>query len=444
MSNLVDSAQSLLAHAKQLGADAAEVVAVESAGLHASVRLGEMEEVERSESQGLGIRVFQGKSQGIASGSDMRKASLELLAEHAIAIAKSTPEDAYAGLIEREKLAQNWPDLTLCDEQEPNVAALIDTCRETEEAARAEEAITNSEGASASYNRGSMFLCTSDGFVGGYDRSSSSLSVSVIAGEGTAMERDYAYRTARFAADLPIPAEIGREAARRTMRRMNPRKVASCSVPVVFDPRVGKQLLGYFSSAISGASIARGTSFLKEKRGEAIFASDITIVDDPHRVKGLGSRPFDGEGAQMRALSLVEEGVLQDWLLDSRSARQLGLESNARAGRGLSSAPSPSSTNLYIAAGKCSPQVLMEDMKDGFYVTETFGMGVNLLTGDYSQGASGFWIENGELAYPVSEVTIAGTLQHMFATLSAADDLVFDYATNTPTLRVGEMTLAGS
>ncbi len=257
------------------------------------------------------------------------------------------------------------------------------------------------------------------------------------------MQRDYAYSSVRYLENLRDAGELGREAAERTLRRLNPQKVKTASVPVVFDPRIGKRMVSSLCGAISGASIARGTSFLKDKLGEQIFNAAISIIDDPLRIRGLGSKPFDGEGLPTARLELVKDGVLQHWLLDIRSANQLGLKSNARAGRGLSSSPSPGSTNAYIPAGELTPQALMADIASGLYVTDAFGGGANIVTGDFSLGVSGIWIENGELTHPVSEVTIAGELLSMYQQLHAANDLMFDSATCVPTLRIDGMTVAG-
>lgn len=329
-------------------------------------------------------------------------------------------------------------------QDEPDSEWLLQQCDIAEEAALSQTGITNSEGASASFSRNQVTLATSTGFCHHYSGTSSSLSVSVLAGEGTAMERDYDYSLVRYRENLPAAEEIGIKAAKNALRRLGSRKVSSRQAPVIFDPRVGKQLLSSFAGAISGSAIARGTSFLKDKRGEEVFSPAVTIIDDPRRVRGLASKPFDAEGLPASRLVLAEKGVLKEWLLHCRSARQLGMASNGRASRGLSSSPSPSATNLYIEAGKASPEALMKDIESGFYVTETFGMGINTVTGDYSQGAAGFWIEKGEIAYPVSEMTIAGKLQDMFKQMTPANDLAFKYRTNTPTLRIDRMTIAGS
>ncbi len=312
-----------------------------------------------------------------------------------------------------------------------------------EEAARGVPGVTNSEGAEGGWGRSAVALAASNGFRRGYAGSHSSLSVSVVAGNGTAMERDYDFTSAVYGSDLEDPAVVGRRAGERAVKRLNPRKAATARVPVVFDPRVANSLLGHLAGAINGAGIARGISFLKDKLGERVFPAGIDVIDDPHRRRGLGSRPFDGEGLPNRRLALVEDGILRSWILDLRSARQLGLKSTAHAARGTSSPPSPSTTNLHLAPGKLSPRELMADIESGFYCTELIGFGVNNVTGDYSRGAAGFWIERGEIAYPVSEITIAGNLKEMFLHLTPADDLAFRYRTNAPTLRVEGMTVAG-
>ena len=439
-----DQAEKLLALAMELGAETADVLASKSTSVNTGVRLGKLEELERAESGGIGLRVFFGKQQGVASGSDMRADSLKQIAERAVAIAKLAPEDPYTGLAERETLAKEWPQLDLVDDDEPEADWFLAQCHEAEEAALAMEGVSNSEGANAGYSRGDITLVTSDGFSGGHAKTSFSLSASVLVGQDSGMERDYAYSATRHRSRLKTAKAIGAEAAERALKRLNPRKVETCKVPVIFDPRVGRGLMGSFTSAISGASVARGTSFLKEKMGEQIFSKAINITDDPFKENGMGSRPFDGEGCRSELLNLVENGVLKHWLLDCKSARQLDMKTNGRAARGLSSGTSPSSTNVTLAAGELSPEELISELEDGFYVTETFGMGVNLITGDYSQGASGFWVEKGQLAYPVSEVTIASTLPEMFASLTAANDLTDEYATNVPTLRVSEMMVAGN
>jgi len=433
----------LIATSRRAGADAADALLYASTSLSVSERMGQPEGLERSESAGIGLRVFVGSRAAMVSSSDTSPAALQELLERAVAMARIAPEDPYSSLAPEALLAHNIPDLDLYDAHEPKTAWLQEQCKIAEGAARAVEGITNSEGADAAYGSTRFTLAASNGFAKSYRTSNLSVSVSVLAGSGTAMERDYDFSSARFASDLADPQAIGRNAASRALARLNPRKISTQSVPVIFDPRVSKGLVSAFASAINGSAIARGTSFLKDALGTSVFGSPITILDDPHRLRGQGSRPFDGEGVANKKTLLVENGVLKTWLLDIRSANKLGLATTGHATRGLSSPPSPSTSNLALQPGPLSPQELMADIKNGFYVTEVFGMGVNLVTGDYSQGASGFWIENGEKTYAVSEVTIAGKLQDMFKRLIPASDLEFRYATNAPTLRVEGMMVAG-
>jgi len=408
-----------------------------------SYRLGKLEDVERSESQDLGLRVFIGKHQAAVASTDLSPRALDALAERAVAMAKTTPEDKYCGLAPRELLAKSWPELDLSDGQEPSSTQLVDFAQACEAAALAVPGITNSEGANAGWGKGAVALVTSEGFAGAYASTSTSISTSVIAGEGTHMERDYDFTSAHYLSDLDDPVAVGKNAASRTLRRLNPRKVKSQAVPVVFDPQVANGLVGHLAGAISGPSIARGTSFLKDKMGQQIFARGIKIVDDPHMKRGMRSKPFDGEGVVNRVWNLVEDGVLKTWLLDSASARQLGLTTTGHAARGTGGPPSPSVTNLYLAPGSQTPEELLSGIGEGFYVTELIGMGVNGITGDYSRGASGFWIENGKRTYPVSEVTIAGHLFDIFRSLTPANDLEFKYGINAPTVRLEGLTVAG-
>ena len=442
-SALIAIAERLVQAAKAAGAEAADAVAVRSVSQSIEVRDGALEESERAESDDVGLRVFIGKRQAMISTNDIASTQPQVLAERAVAMARVAPEDDYAGLADDDKLARTFPDLDLIDLHVPGVAALEQSAREAEEAALAVPGVSKSGGASASFGIGGMVLITSRGFKGTYLASRRGLSVMAIAGEGTGMERDYEFSSALHASDLESAAAIGRRAGERTVKRINPRKVATQSAPVFFDPRVANTLVGHLASAANGASVARKTSFLKDKRGEKLFADGIRIVDDPLRKRGLRSHPFDGEGVAVRPLVIVENGVLQSWLLDSATARELGLVTTGHASRGVSSPPSPSPTNLHLAPGTLTPEALIAETGTGFYITDLIGMGTNLVTGDYSRGASGFWIENGQLAYPVSEVTIAGHLFDMFRTLTPANDLAFRYGTNAPTLRVEGMTIAG-
>ena len=432
----------LLARAKKRGADAADAMIVNGTALSHAERLGKTELHERSESRDLGLRVFFGKRQAMVSSNDWE--GLDDLAERAAAMAKAVPEDPYCGLADPDQLFQGEaPNLDIFDLDEPSAEALIARAQVTEAAARDVSGVTNSEGAEASWSSTVVVLAASNGFCGRYAISRHGIGVSVIAGEGAHMESDYEYSSAVHGDDLEDPAAVGRAAGMRAVKRLNPRKGPTVKVPVVYDPRVSNGLIGHFAGAINGASIARGTSFLKDAMDTKVFADGISITDDPHRLRGLRSKPFDAEGIANDAMNLIEDGVLTQWILDLRAARQLGLESTGRAARGVSGPPSPAVTNLYMAPGRLTPAALIADIKSGFYVTGLMGFGVDGLTGDYSRGASGFWIEGGEIAYPVTEITIAGNLKDMFAELTPADDLIFRYGSNAPTLRVDGMTVAG-
>ncbi len=430
--------------AKQQGADDADAIFISGADISVGRRLGKMEEVERAESQAIGLRVIIDQRQAIVSASDITKDKLVILTERAVSMARQSPQDPYIGLAPNDILAQDIANLKLEDEAEPTTSWLFEQCTQAEEAALAISGITNSEGASAQFSRHKISLATSNGFAAEYGQTAITVSVSAIAGQGTNMERDYDYVQKRHLCDLPPVSDIGVSAAKKALARLGAKQVSSCQVPVIFDPRVGCTLLHNFLSAISGSAVARGTSFLRDKMGQQIFAADINIIDNPQIEKGLGSKPFDAEGVKGEKLELVKDGKLQHWLLNCRSANQLSLISNGRAQRSVSAAPLPAATNCYILPGKSTSQELISDIKAGFYVTDCFGMGVNIITGDYSQGAAGFWIENGEISYPVNEVTIAGRLQDMFMNITAADDLEFRYRSNTPTLRIDKMTVAGN
>jgi PmbA protein len=387
--------------------------------------------------------VLVGKRQAVVSTNDMASDSSAALAARAVAMARAAPEDKFAGLADAALLAHDFPDLDLIDPDLPTVAQLDAMAREAEAAALAVKGVAKSGGASASAGIGGMVLVTSHGFRGAYLGSSHGVSMTAIAGEGTGMERDYDYSSVRHASDLESPQKIGRTAGERAVERINPRKVTTRKVPVVFDPRVAGSLVSHLASAANGASVARKTSFLRDKMGQKLFADGIRIIDNPLRKRGLRSHPFDGEGVAGKRLALVDDGVLRSWILDCSTARELGLTTTGHASRGVSSTPSPGPSNLHLEAGTLSPGALIADIKDGFYVTDLIGMGVNMVTGDYSRGASGFWIENGKRTYAVSEVTIAGHLLDIFRTLTPANDLEFRYGINAPTVRLEGLTVAG-
>jgi PmbA protein len=442
-STLSDLAERLLDAARAAGADAADAVAVRSVSLSVDVREGEVEESQRSESDDLGLRVLVGRRQAVVSTNDLLGDGVKALAERAVAMARVAPEDPFAGLAERERLATQIPDLDLIDRELASVARLEELARSTEAAARAVPGVSKSGGASASSGIGGMVLATSHGFRGAYLGSRHGISVEAIAGEGTTMERDYESSSALHAEDLDSAEVVGRTAGERAVARLNPRKVTTRRVPIVFEPRVAGSLVGHLAGAINGSSVARKTSFLRDKLGERLFSAGIRIWDDPLRPRGLRSRPFDGEGIAGCARAMVDDGVLTSWFLDSATGRELGHISTGHAQRGVSSPPSPGPTNLYLEAGEQSPEALIADIADGFYITDLIGMGVNQVTGDYSRGAAGFWIENGMKTFAVSEVTIAGHLFDIFRTLVPADDLTFRYGVNAPTLRVEGLTVAG-
>jgi PmbA protein len=441
-SALTDLAERLVTAARRAGADAADALAVRSVSLAVEVREGAVEESERSEGDEVGLRVFVGRRQAVVSSNDI-KADVAGLAERAVAMARAAPEDPFAGLADPAQLARDIPDLDLLDPDLPSVTLLEERAKRAESAALAVKGVTKSGGASASAGIGGMVLVTSQGFRGAYLNSGQSVSMTAIAGEGTAMERDYDYSSALHSADLEPPEKVGRSAGERTVERLNPRKVDTKRVPVVFDRRVAGTLVGHLAGAINGSAVARKTSFLKGRLGERLFRSGIDVIDDPRRRRGLRSRPFDAEGVATRRLAVVEDGVLKSWFLDSATGRELGFATTGHAQRGVSSTPSPGPSNLHLSAGADTPEALLADIAEGFYVTDLIGMGVNQVTGDYSRGASGFWIENGRRSYPVSEVTIAGNLIEMFRMLSPANDLEFRFGTNAPTLRVEGLTVAG-
>jgi PmbA protein len=438
--DLTDRAARLVEAAKRAGADAADAVCVRHIALSADVRLGKVEETRRAEGDDFTLRAFVGRRSATVSANVLTDPAE--LAVRAVAMARAAPEDPFAGLAEPERLATTIADLDLLDNSVLSAAELTEAAKATEDAARAVPGVTNSGGGSASWSLGGLVLATSHGFAGSYLASHFSLSASAIAGEGTGMERDYEAEVKTYRADLSAPEVIGRKAGERAVKRLNPRQVATGTGTVVYDPRVATSLVGHLAGASNGAAIARKTSFLRDRLGAAVFSADIRITDDPTRPRGLGSRPFDGEGVAAGLLDIVKDGVLRTWILDSASARELGLATNGRASRGGGN-PSPGSTNLTLLPSDRSPEELIGQIEHGLYVTELIGHGANLVTGDYSRGAAGFVIENGKLGYPVSGVTIAGNLNDMFARLKAANDLVYRFSVNAPTVLVEGMTIAG-
>lgn len=427
------------------GCDAAEAVFVNLDGVSVTVRNGKLEQVERPAETALGLRAFYGHRQTSLSTSDLSQGALEKLVEQAAAIAKISPEDPYCGLACKEELLTGPArDLQIFDPTTPKTEALRDLALKAEAAAFEEKAISNSEGAEASWNKATKSHLTSTGFQGSTSSSSFQISAVVIAGKDDGMERDYDYSVSRYFQDLEPAEKIGHSAAERTIKRLNPKKVSTQTVPVIFEKRAAASLLGHFSGAINGAQVARGVTFLKETMDMPVFAKGINIIDDPLRLRGLASRPFDGEGVATEKRHFIKSGVLKSWLLDCPSARELGLKTTGHASRSLAGVPHPSPTNFYMENGEVSLNDMIKNVGTGFLVTELIGMGVNLVTGDYSRGATGFWIEKGEVAYPVNEVTIAGNLKDMFLNLAPASDLEFKGAVNAPSLLLGAMTVAGT
>lgn len=437
---LADRVSALVEAARKAGADAADAVAMLGRSTSVSVRLGKVEATEASESEDMSLRVFVG--QRVASVSATAGSDPKALAERAVAMARVSPEDPFQSLADPTRLATSIRDLDLFDGTAVAAETLKDAALAAEAAALAVDGVTNSGGSSASAGLGGLVLATSHGFLGHYVASRFSRSVSAIAGEGTGMERDYDFSSRLHFADLDAPEAIGRNAGERAVKRLNARKAMTGTVSVIYDPRVARGIAGHLAGAINGASIARKTSFLRDMMGKQVASKGVTVTDEPQRMRGPSSRPFDGEGVEGMALSMVEEGVLKHWFLSTSAARELSLETNGRGVRAASSV-SPSSTNLAIEPGQMSPDEMIRSLKSGFYVTEVFGQGVNMVTGEYSRGASGFWIDNGELAYPVSEVTIASNLKDMFLNMIPANDLDRNFGTAAPTLLIEGMTLAG-
>ena len=441
----LDRATRLVEQAKKAGADAADAVYACDASTEVQVRLGALEDVVRSEGEDIGLRVFIGQRSATISSSSMNPDILAKLVDRALDMAREAPEDQFAGLAPAELLAKGpFADLQSDDGLDPDPQSLREAALACEDAARAVKGISNSEGAGASAGKSIFALATSDGFTGVSHASGYGMSASVIAGEGDGKERDYDWHSARYLSDLNQPADIGRRAGERAVRRLNPEMLKSGTVPVVFDPRVGGSMIGHLIGSISGSSIARKTSVLLDKLGAQLFNAGLSIIDDPLRIRGLSSRNFDSEGLPATRRVIIDKGVLTGWLLESASARQLGLTPTGHASRGVSGAPGTSPTNLHLEGGTMSVAELIGDIKHGVYIHELSGQGVNPVTGDYSRGAAGFRIENGEITGPVAEFTIAGTLIDMCAALTAANDLEFIRSTNVPTLRIDGMMIAGA
>jgi PmbA protein len=434
----------VVAAALKAGADAAETVLAERQSLSITVRMGELEEVEREEARDLGLRVFVGQRQATVSGSDMSADARARLVERVVAMARLAPEDPYAGLAPPERLANGGgPDLDLFDPTEPSADSLEEQSRIAEAAARDIAGVTNSDGGSASWSSSRWRIVTSGGFSGVHQASGFSLSASAIAGEGANMERGGEGRSVRWHTDLPGAAAIGAEAGRRAVARLGARKIDSTTAPVIFENRLATSLLGPFIGAISGPAIARGSSFLKDKLGQAVFAPGVTLTDDPHRRRGLGSSAFDDEGVANARRALIDNGVLTTWLLNTASARQLGLQTTGHASRGLAGPPGVSTSNLTLEPGEHDQAALMRQAGSGLLVTSMFGPSLNANTGDWSVGVAGDWFENGEVAYPVTEITVAGNLIDIYARLIVGSDLEIRGSANSPSILIDGLAIAG-
>lgn len=433
-----------LEYGKKSGADNMDLLLVEATAIQYSQRMGKLEKLERAEAMDLGVRLFKGKRQVIVSTSDISSSNIKKLIDQGLAMVGLVPEDPYCGLAEKHQLINQIPNLLMIDPVEPDISQLQERAQIAEEAALAVKHINNSEGAESAWVKSSTHFAASNGFKQSYSHTRHSLSVAIIAKSAQGMERDYDFSSAVFGKDLRNPREIGQKAAEQAVRRLNPQRVTSGKMPVIFHPRVANSFLSHLAGAIHGASVARGTSFLKNQLHQPIFPSSVTVMDHPLLEKGLASRPFDAEGLPCKPQALINQGILMDWLLDLRSARQLKMTPNGHAVRGPSSLPSAGISNFYLEAGTISPENLLREVKSGIYVTELIGDGVNMITGDYSRGATGFWIENGMITYPVSELTIAGNLQEIFRNLMVANDLSFNYRVNSPTLLVDNLMVAGN
>jgi PmbA protein len=436
--------QDVVAAALKAGADAAEAVSAERRALSIGVRLGELEEVEREESRDLGLRVFLGRRQASVSGSDISAEARAKLIERAVAMARLAPEDPYIGLADPDRLARGpLPDLDLFDSAEPTAEALEARAGAAEAAARAVPKVVNSDGGSAAWSASEWKMVTSAGFAGVHRASGFSVGAAAIAGDGNGMENGYDGRSTRWEADLPAPETIGAEAGRRAASRLGARKIASTTAPVIFENRLAASLMGPLIGAISGPAIARGTSFLKHKLGQSLFAKGVSIIDNPHRRRGLGSSPFDDEGVANREIAVIDDGVLTTWLLNTASARQLGLETTGHASRGLAGPPGVSPSNLTFIPGDKARSELMRDADRGLLVTSMFGPSLNGNTGDWSVGCAGFWFEGGEIAYPVTEITVAGNLIDIYGRIVPGSDLEIRGSSNAPSLLIDNLAIAG-
>jgi len=444
--NLPELTEALLAAAKKAGADAADAIAVDGNSISIEVLKGRLEHAESAEGVDIGLRVFVGKRQAMVSASDTRPETIAAMAERAMAMAREAPPDPYCGLADRAQLApaRSAEGLELADPAAPPLPeALQDLALRSEAAALAVAGVDQVQSAGAGYSRSRIHLAASNGFAGGYQRTSTSVSCVAISGTGLKMERDYNGEGRIFAQDMPSPEEIGRLAGERAAARQGASKPPTGAFPVLYDERISSGLIGHLLAAINGAAIARGSSWLKDAMGEAVLPAGLDLVEDPSRIRASGSRPFDAEGLPVSERAWVRDGTLQGWILDLASARKLGMESTGSAVRGTSSPPSPSVGNLWLTPGAQSRDELIREMGTGLLVTGLIGSSINPTTGDYSRGASGFWVENGEITRPVNECTIAGNLREMLASIVPANDARTYLSRVIPSLLVEGLTIAG-
>jgi PmbA protein len=444
--SLSDLTGALLDAARRAGAESADALAVSGTALSIEIRKGALEQAERSEGVEIGLRVLMGRRQACVSASDTSAATITALAERAVAMAREAPEDPHAGLADPAQLAQGW-DLAALDladpNPDPNATALEAEARAVEAAALDAQGITQVE-AAAGFSRRALHLAATNGFSGGYGRTSISLSAVAFTGQGTDMQRDYAGESRAHAADMPGAEGIGQLAAERTLQRVGSRKPPTGSYPVVYDERVAASLVGHLLSAINGTAIARGSSWARDLLGQPVLPPGLSLIEDPHRARISASRPFDGEGLATRRREIVADGILTGWVLDLATARKLGMTSTANASRGTSAPPSPSTSNIDLTQGTVTREDLIRQMGTGLLITSMIGSTINPTTGDYSRGASGFWVENGELAYPVHECTIAGNLKGMLMRILPANDARAHLSTRVPSILIDGMTIAGA
>ena len=434
----------LLDAAKSAGADGADVMLARGQSTDVTLRLGKVEASERSEEFDVGLRVFVGQRTASVSTSQLDTKTINELATRAVAMAKLAPADPYARLATAEEIAKKIPDLDMFDPAMPDASALQDRAAAAEDAANSNKTIKTVDHASAGHGIVDVLIGTSAGFLAGYQRSSHGISAVVIAEREGHMERDYDYSAAVYGSDLESAETVGKNAARRAVERLGASKPQTGSFPVVYDRRVAASLVGTMAGAINGAAIARGTSFLKDSLGKQVTRANLNFIDDPLRPRGMGSRLFDAEGLAVSKRKMIDNGVLTGWFLDLASASKLGMTPTGNARRGVGSAPSPGTSNFFIENGTLSRDAMIADIEEGFLVTEMIGSTVDMITGDYSRGAGGFWISKGKISHPISEATIASNLKDMFMQITAADDIDLRDSTASPSLRIDQMMVAGS